>query len=98
MGLANAEGMAPPVFYMVESDNLVPFQNDSSPVLAGSLGTPSTFTATLLMTATGGAFTASGAPTTTMGRHFMAIDIPASANGWAVWRDGYLWPITWDGC
>lgn len=51
LGIFNAEGMAPPTFYLVEetSDLIVPFKNDTGvDVTAGSIATPYSFTATLL--------------------------------------------------
>lgn len=76
---------------------LVPFRVTSG-VAAGSLASPTHFTATLLLDIADGGFTATAAPTTTLGRHFLSVAIGAGANGWAVWAGGYLHPVVWDLC
>lgn len=99
LGISNAEGMSPPVIHLASSKTLIPFQAPAGGVAAGSLSAPQAFTASLVYSTTQGQFIGGGTTlTTTLGKHFMNIAIPASANGWAVWYDGYLWPITWDGC
>lgn len=99
LGISNTDGMTPPVLYLLDEDKIVPFQAPAGGVAVGSIASPTTFTATLLMNgSSSGTFTATSAPTTGLGRHFMNVAISASANGWAVWYNGYLWPITWDSC
>lgn len=97
--MSNAEGGSPPVIHMAAGKTLIPFQAPAVGVEAGSLSIPTNFTASIMYSTTQGQFIGGAtAQTTTLGKHFMNIAIPASANGWAVWYDGYLWPLTWDGC
>lgn len=90
-------GDAPPQFWYFGEDRVVPFRVTTA-VAAGSIGTPTSFTALLLRSVPGGtSFAADSiAETTTSGLNFGPA-IPANSNGWAVWRDGHLWPVTTSG-
>lgn len=79
--------------------DVVPFSNATgADIAAGSKASPTHCTLTLLADGTDGALDGSATSTTTAGRHTLAVAIKNNATGWAVWRNGFLYPLTWDGC
>lgn len=80
----------PPKFYYDPSDTIVPFQAGSA-VAAGSIASPTSFTATLLAAAGAAGFTTTGAGTTTFGRNEQTHPLLPGLTYWGVWRNGYLY-------
>lgn len=99
LAVDDANGIGPPLFWMHEEDQVVPFKNATgSDIAAGVPATPTTFTPTLLVAAPNGTLAVTSETLTNMGKHVMNVSIKNNAIGWGCWLGGYLYPLTWDSC
>lgn len=97
LAIDNADGGGPPLFWMLDDDNIVPFKAGSS-VAAGSISSPTSFNPTTLSVKADGTLVATTEDLTGYGKHIMNVPINANAIGWGCWMGGYFYPLTWDNC